>query len=85
MHLRQVRRRAVPARARALEVFEGARVELFPEQDDAELERVLGAGRLGADALAEDLGGLLELPSNQDLRGEEVWKGGRKVRRRMEI
>lgn len=76
VHLRQVGRRAVPACARALEVLQGASVELFPEEDDAELERVLGAGRLGADALAENLGGLLELPPDQDLGQRRLGRGG---------
>lgn len=73
MHLGQVGGRAVPARARALEVLQSAGVELFAEEDDAELERVLGAGRLGADALAEDFRGFLEFPPDQDLG--EVGRG----------
>ena len=89
VHLGQVRGRAVPAGASPLQTLQSTGVELLPQEDDAELERVLGAGGLGADALSEDLGGLLELAPDQDLwfnwsvgrlvggvRGGAAWREG---------
>ena len=77
VHLGQIGRGAVPAGAGPLQVLQRARVELLAQEDDAELERVLRAGRLCADALAEDLCGLFELPPDQDLGGIRVEGGGR--------
>ena len=77
VHLGQVRGRAVPAGASPLQTLQSTGVELLPQEDDAELERVLGARGLGADALSEDLGGLLELAPDQDLWFD--WSVGRLV------